>query len=49
MIGISERQAKKLISNLSDKSISTLGKFTTGDPVSIDNLVGEGNSLQEFC
>jgi len=48
VIGISDGQAKKLISNLSDKSISTLEKFTTGDPVSIDNLVGEGKPYKDF-
>jgi hypothetical protein len=48
VIGISEGQAKKLISNLSNKSIGTLEKFTTGDPVSIDNLVGEGKPYKDF-
>jgi len=48
VIGISDDQAKKLISNLSDKSISTLEKFTTGDPVSIDKLVGEGKPYKDF-
>jgi hypothetical protein len=48
VIGISEGQAKKLISNLSNKSISTLEKFTTGVPVSLDNLVGEGKPYKNF-
>ena len=48
VIEISEGQAKKLISNLSNKSISTLEKFTTGVPVSLDNLVGEGKPYKNF-
>lgn len=48
VIEIDEREAKELISNLSDKSIDILRKFTTEAPVTIADLVGEGKPYSTF-
>ena len=41
-------QARKLIANLSPKSIDTLKRFVDGGTVSLDSLIGEGNPYETF-
>jgi hypothetical protein len=48
VIEIDEEQAKSLIANLSDKSINTLKKFTTSDPVEVESLVGTEKLYTNF-
>jgi len=48
VIEIDKRQAKELISNLSDKSIDILMEFTTEAPVPLSTLIGEGKPYSTF-
>ena len=41
VIDITPEQAKDLIANISDKSIETLSRFATGEPIALDDLFGE--------
>lgn len=41
VIDINFDQAKDLIANISEKSVSTLSKFTEGQSISLDELIGE--------
>ena len=41
VVDITPEQAKDLIANISDKSIETLRRFSTGEPVLIDDLCGD--------
>ena len=41
VIDITPGQAKDLIANISDKSIETLRRFATGEPIDLDNLFGD--------
>ena len=40
VIDITVAEAKDLIANISEKSIETLRRFTTGESVSVDDLIG---------
>lgn len=42
VIDITPEQAKNLIANISGKSIETLRRFVTGEPISLDDLFGDG-------
>ena len=42
VIDITVEDAKDLIANISEKSIETLRRFTASEPVSLDDLIGEG-------
>lgn len=41
VIDITPEQAKDLIANISDKSIETLRRFASGEPIALDDLFGE--------
>ena len=41
-------QMKKLVANLSAKSIETLKRFADGGSVPLDSLIGEGNPYETF-
>ena len=41
VIDITESEAKDLIANISEKSIETLRRFTTCEPVSVEDLIGD--------
>lgn len=41
VIDITVADAKDLIANISEKSIETLRRFTTVEPVNVDDLIGE--------
>ena len=41
VIDITVAEAKDLIANISEKSIETLSRFTTGEPVKVDDLMGD--------
>lgn len=41
-------QTRKLVANLSPKSIETLKRFADGGTVSLDSLIGEGNPYETF-
>lgn len=41
VIDITPEQAQNLIANISDKSIETLRRFATGEPIALDDLFGE--------
>ncbi|MDZ4283879.1 MAG: hypothetical protein U1C04_24355 [Hydrogenophaga sp.] len=41
-------QTRKLVANLSPKSIETLKRFADGGSVSLDSLIGEGNPYETF-
>lgn len=41
-------QTRKLVANLSTKSIETLKRFADGGAVSLDTLIGEGNPYETF-
>ncbi len=41
VIDINPAQAKDLIANISDKSIETLTRFATGEPISLNDLFGD--------
>lgn len=41
VIDITPQQAKELIANISDKSIETLKRFASGEPIELDDLFGE--------
>lgn len=40
VIDITPEEAMRLIANISDKSLQTLGLFTEGQPIPLDDLVG---------
>ncbi len=40
-ITVVKAEAKDLIANISEKSIETLSRFTTGEPVKVDDLMGD--------
>lgn len=48
VVDISAEQLKELIANLSQKSIDTLKFFASGEPVSVDDLVGGGCPYSTF-
>jgi len=48
VIDITPEQAKDLIANISDKSIETLRRFATGDPIALDDLFGDGKSYSNL-
>jgi hypothetical protein len=48
VININTEQAKKLVANLSKKSIDTLKLFAPGETVLIQDLVGEGKPYETF-
>jgi hypothetical protein len=41
VIDITADQAKELLANISEKSIETLKCFASGEPISLDDLIGE--------
>jgi hypothetical protein len=41
VIDITVAEAKDLIANISEKSIETLKRFTTGEPVNVNDLIGD--------
>ena len=49
VITINEREAKELVSNLSDKSIEMLKKFTSPEPVLLSYLIGEDKPYENFA
>ncbi len=46
-ITVVEAEAKDLIANISEKSIETLSRFTTGEPVKVDDLMGDMHILEQ--
>lgn len=48
VVEISSEQLKELIANLSEKSIETLKFFSSGEPVSVNDLVGEDRPYATF-
>ncbi len=48
VIDITPEQAKDLIANISDKSIETLRCFAAGEPIALDDLLGENRPYSNF-
>jgi hypothetical protein len=48
VVEIDIEQARKLIANLSPKSVETLKRFADGGSVPLDSLIGEGKPYETF-